>query len=162
MADEVAQFARWLDQQLKDLQEMGGPGDDAQTNALIAAEVVKEVSDRARKIGAGDLAVHRLVGHEGQAYYPVHEAKTVIGKMRAWCRDQQDDPDLLTVEQAAHCMNVDDRTVYALCENKVLKHHRIGNGRGTIRIRRVDLDRYLQRNKVEVRASDVEVDYLSG
>lgn len=81
--------------------------------------------------------------------------------MRAWCQDLLNEPDLLTVKQAAWYLNVGDRTVYSLCADNNLRHYRIGNGRGTIRIRREDLDRYLEQNQVNVRSTeDVETDFL--
>ena len=48
-------------------------------------------------------------------------------------------PELLTVKQAAARLNVSTDTVYQLCEAGKLKHQRVGNGRGTIRILPADL-----------------------
>jgi excisionase family DNA binding protein len=50
----------------------------------------------------------------------------------------------LTVNEAAKLLRVSADSVYALCETGKLKDHRIGNGRGTIRILPADLIR-LQR-----------------
>ena len=68
----------------------------------------------------------------------------------------------LTVRQAARRMNVDDRTVYSLCRSGELAHHRIGNGRGTIRITPDELRRYLDRSRVAFRASETVEDHLFG
>lgn len=45
----------------------------------------------------------------------------------------------LTVKKEAERLSVSSDTIYQLCEASKLKHQRIGNGRGTIRIRPVDL-----------------------
>jgi excisionase family DNA binding protein len=50
----------------------------------------------------------------------------------------------LKVGEAAKMLQVSADAVYSLCETGKLKHHRIGNGRGTIRILPADLIR-LQR-----------------
>ncbi|MCB9950051.1 MAG: helix-turn-helix domain-containing protein [Planctomycetaceae bacterium] len=51
---------------------------------------------------------------------------------------------LLTVEQAATQLQVSRSVVYALVERGKLACHRIGLGRGTIRIAQSDLDTYLE------------------
>jgi len=49
--------------------------------------------------------------------------------------------DLLTVQEAARKAVVSPKTIYALVASGKLRAHRIGNGRGTIRIRATDLER---------------------
>lgn len=51
--------------------------------------------------------------------------------------------DLLTVPQVAARMAVSPSLVYQLIESGKLGHHRIGNGRGTIRVSQNDLEAYL-------------------
>ena len=68
--------------------------------------------------------------------------------------------DCLTVVQAATLAGVGKRTIYKLCEDGRLPHHRVGTGRGTIRVKRDDLDRYLEQNRVEGRSPVPEKDYL--
>jgi len=68
--------------------------------------------------------------------------------------------DCLTVIQAAKAARVGKRTIYKLCEEGRLPHHRVGTGRGTIRIKRHDLDRYLEQNRVECRSPSPAKDYL--
>ena len=46
----------------------------------------------------------------------------------------------LTVKQAARRLNVSPSLVYAMCAAGRLPHHRVGVGRGTIRIDEADLD----------------------
>jgi excisionase family DNA binding protein len=48
----------------------------------------------------------------------------------------------LTVRQAAERLAVSVDSIYAACESGDLRHKRIGNGRGTIRISAADLRRY--------------------
>jgi excisionase family DNA binding protein len=51
--------------------------------------------------------------------------------------------ELLTVAQAAERLGVKAQLVYQLCAAKKLRHARIGNGRGTIKIPAVAIDEYL-------------------
>jgi len=46
----------------------------------------------------------------------------------------------LTVVEAARAMKVSKDAVYDLCDSGKLRHHRIGSGRGTIRIMPRDID----------------------
>ena len=46
----------------------------------------------------------------------------------------------LTVVEAARTMKVSKDAVYDLCDSGKLRHHRIGSGRGTIRIMPNDID----------------------
>ena len=50
---------------------------------------------------------------------------------------------LLTVCEAATLLNVSSSLIYHLIDSRKLACHRIGAGRGTIRIRKEDLDEYL-------------------
>jgi excisionase family DNA binding protein len=47
----------------------------------------------------------------------------------------------LTVRQAAEFLGVSADAIYSLCQSGKLRHHRVGNRRGTIRIQPVDLVR---------------------
>jgi len=69
-------------------------------------------------------------------------------------------PDYLTVSQAAKVAGASKRTIYKLCEEGRLLHHRVGTGRGTIRIKQSDLRRYLEQNRVECRPTSAAKDYL--
>ncbi|RCS42291.1 DNA-binding protein [Bremerella cremea] len=62
----------------------------------------------------------------------------------------------LTVKQAAAYLNVSPKTIYAACESKALRHLRIGEGRGTIRINKADLEDFKRQGQ-----SVVAKDYLS-
>jgi len=51
---------------------------------------------------------------------------------------------MLTVIQVAERLQVSKQTVYTLIQNGRLATHRIGAGRGAIRVSEADLDIYLQ------------------
>lgn len=63
---------------------------------------------------------------------------------------------LLTVKQAAKRLGVSQALVYALCEQKRIRHERHGLGRGTIRIPEDALDEYRKSVTVEPRAVEPE------
>jgi excisionase family DNA binding protein len=46
----------------------------------------------------------------------------------------------LTVKEAAQALNVSPRTVYDLVNENRLRHHRVGTGKGAIRIMRADVE----------------------
>lgn len=51
-------------------------------------------------------------------------------------------PDFLTVGEAAKYLRVSEGAIRELCNSGKLTHHRIGAGRGTIRIQREELKTY--------------------
>jgi excisionase family DNA binding protein len=53
------------------------------------------------------------------------------------------DLELLTVAEAADMLKLSSGAIYALCKSGVLPHHRLGAGRGAIRIDEADLRAYL-------------------
>ena len=55
----------------------------------------------------------------------------------------------MTVKEAAIRLEVHQQTVYQLCRAHLLRHHRVGVGRGSIRIKESDLVAYLERVTVE-------------
>lgn len=55
---------------------------------------------------------------------------------------------LFTVKQVAEILGVSKGCVYALIDAGKLDHHRIGLGRGTIRISDQELDAYLDESRV--------------
>ncbi len=58
-------------------------------------------------------------------------------------RDKPADVNLLTVKDVAERLNVSPSLVYQLVESGKLPVHRIGTGRGTIRVSQSDLESYL-------------------
>jgi len=57
--------------------------------------------------------------------------------------------DLITVEQAAKLLTVSRQTVYTLLNTGRIAYHRLGFGRGSIRLRRADLDEFIDDRRVE-------------
>lgn len=53
------------------------------------------------------------------------------------------------VAEVARLLKCSPALVYVLCEKGKLNHHRIGVGRGTIRITEGDLEAFLQATRVE-------------
>lgn len=99
------------------------------------AELLNEASMIARKLGAGHLADTRrgMIAHE--------DLLDVLGRLLAWSKEGDvastaDDGRPLTVKQAAAFLNCSDDLIYDLCSSGQLVHHRIGKGKGTIRIPR--------------------------
>ena len=60
-----------------------------------------------------------------------------------------DEPDYMTVKQAARHINVSPERIYRLCMNRKLSHYRFGEGRGAMRIRRMDLLDSVRRCRIE-------------
>jgi excisionase family DNA binding protein len=57
--------------------------------------------------------------------------------------------DLLTVRDTAVILRVSESLVYSLIARGKIACHRIGNGRGAIRLRRDDLERFINECRVE-------------
>jgi excisionase family DNA binding protein len=55
----------------------------------------------------------------------------------------------LTVKQVAERLQVSQAVVYQLCAGRMIRHHRVGAGRGTIRIREEDLAAFVEGCRVE-------------
>lgn len=55
----------------------------------------------------------------------------------------------LCVRQVAEQLGVAETTVYAMCQQKRLRHFRVGTGRGTIRIREEDLAEFIEGASVQ-------------
>ncbi len=58
-------------------------------------------------------------------------------------------PKLLTVAETADRLRCSRALVYQLCERGRLPHHRLGVGRGTIRVSESDIESYLEQSRVE-------------
>ncbi len=57
--------------------------------------------------------------------------------------------DMLTVAETAERLRCSRALIYQLCERGRLPHHRLGVGRGTIRVLEGDLELFLKQNRVE-------------
>lgn len=56
---------------------------------------------------------------------------------------------MFTVAEIAKRLKCSPALVYALCEAGKLSHHRLGLGRGTIRVAEEDLTAFLQESRVK-------------
>jgi excisionase family DNA binding protein len=55
----------------------------------------------------------------------------------------------MTVAEAARILEVTTGVVYELCSKRLIGHHRVGAGRGQIRLTQADIDEYIARRRVE-------------
>ena len=63
--------------------------------------------------------------------------------------DASTSDELMTAQEAAARLKCSRALIYALCEKGKLSHHRLGLGRGTIRISTADLAAFLNESRVE-------------
>src|SRR4051794_1296305 len=61
----------------------------------------------------------------------------------------QQETSRMTVAEAATKLEVKTTVIYALCKAKLLGHHRVGLGRGSIRISQADVDIYVRSRRVD-------------
>lgn len=61
----------------------------------------------------------------------------------------------LTIREVAQLLKLSQSSVYQLVEAGRLAHHRIGHGRGSIRVSERDLLAYLERCRQEIREKPV-------
>ena len=64
---------------------------------------------------------------------------------------------MLTVQQVSEQLNVSDSLIYSLVEAGKIISHKIGLGRGTIRVRPEDLETYLESCRHEVQEKSKKV-----
>jgi excisionase family DNA binding protein len=140
------QYRKWLRQELKALQappEPDGPFYEG------LRSIVSEAGRRAAEAGLPDaVAACTAVRRGGVTADIVLE---ILAACLAACPEPDAKPPAadasLTVKQAAERFNIPARTLYAMVESGTLKHARLGQGRGTIRIKPVDLSRLLEGQK---------------
>jgi excisionase family DNA binding protein len=65
--------------------------------------------------------------------------------------------ELLTVQDVATTLKVSQSLVYGLIASGKIACHRIGNGRGAIRVRKDDLERFIDHCRVEYEVPTVRV-----
>ncbi len=80
---------------------------------------------------------------------PVLSVTNEILTLELIMNDHTSEPPLLTVKQAAKRLAVSEKTIYAQCQSGELACHRIGLGRGTIRLSEAQLADYLANRKPE-------------
>jgi excisionase family DNA binding protein len=62
-----------------------------------------------------------------------------------------DEPEFLTVKQAARHLNISPGCIYRLCSTGKLPHYKFGDGQGAVRIARGDLLEFVRGCRVEKR-----------
>lgn len=146
------QFRKWLINELKRLGERNAEAeldfsggvlvDDIPPEAVIVADVSEsdfgdaaETVRRAREIA---LQVHLPSAYEvaSELEVPVLALNTARMMLAEMLQAIPEPPpsEWLSVKQAAKVLNVSETTIRNLCRTDQLRHERIGNGRGTIRI----------------------------
>jgi excisionase family DNA binding protein len=69
--------------------------------------------------------------------------------------DMPEQPEFLTVKQAARYLSISPSCVYRLCATNKLTHYKFVEGRGAVRIRREDLLDFVQRCRIEKQEYEV-------
>lgn len=72
------------------------------------------------------------------------------------------EPEFLTVKQAAKYLNVSQGCIYRLCTTNKLSHYKFGDGRGALRIKRSDLLEFVQRCRIEQREVNGKIEARPG
>jgi len=125
------QFRKWLQAEIRQLSD---PEPDL-NQCEDAADTVRQAGRVAALLGYPALAQRCAITTRALAL-PV--ARVVLAECVAAVDSCSD---MLTVQDAAQRLNVSPKTIYALVASGKLPCQRIGNGRGTIRLRPADLDR---------------------
>ena len=159
----LTEFKQWCQDSIAALEDLLDGEPTAELKAQAAAIVIR-AKTHAYSITAYDLADVLPARDEKNLVDALLRLRECLEWIESGGPEEEPAPGVpLTVRQVARRLNVDDRTIYSLCSSGALAHHRIGNGRGTIRIMPEDLNRFLERSRVAVRASDaVVVDHLFG
>ena len=155
---DIYKFRKWLDRAYDHVRLFETHPDPSEWHYGEAARVLAEASERCKRLGEPELTVLVRQYPDGSGFCLPDEAMDAIAKMLAWCREHETLPDVMTVQQAAEYVSVSEKTIHALCDDRSLPHQRFGKGRGTIRIKRSDLDKFTRQNRVQVASPK---DYLS-
>ncbi len=149
----------WLKKLIVRLEDLRRHPDPDLDDLEWCAEVVRDAADKAAQ--AGHLAFYDE--HKYVQICSPRDAVAVLSSLLATLQPVAGKPAdaPLTVAEAAERYGIAKRTVYALCEDGQLAHHRVGTGRGTIRIKPADFDRYLSQCRVDLH-SDKPEDFLFG
>ncbi len=159
----LTEFRQWCQDSIAALEDLLDGELTAELKAQ-AASIVIRAKTHAYSITAYDLADVLPARDEKNLIDALLRLRECLAWIESGGPDKEPAPGVpLTVRQAARQLNVDDRTIYSLCSSGAIAHHRIGNGRGTIRIAPDDLNRFLDSSRVAVRASETAVvDHLFG
>ena len=146
-----------LKEAAKQLDELGHPESDVQTDAMHAASIVKRASELARKYGyrSGKLPFEN---YEGQTCMSIQDAKSVIGGLQVWCDEQeeqqiQSNDGWMTIDHAAKYLRISVSSLRkivarARCQKHPdIKFRQVKRG-ARLMFRREWLDDYLRRDQV--------------
>jgi excisionase family DNA binding protein len=136
------EIRRWL---MRKSEQLKAAGEHPEPDAVLF-EDAGEIVDQAKQLA--------LDHHFPEAYKVASDVRSgpmAIGLARSvlsvMLRALPKGDDVLTVADVAAELSVDQKTIYALCNSGKLTHVRIGEGRGTIRITRADLERFLEESR---------------
>lgn len=137
---DLTSFREWIRRSIDELT----PAIDSDPSSELLANVARLI--RRAKRHAYTLGLYELAN-----LLPERETKTPLdGLLRLrecsqWRGALPADGRALTVRQAATALGISERLARDLIERGQLGHHRVGNGRGRIRIRPSDLSEYQSR-----------------
>lgn len=146
--DSLPSFRQWVRRAAEEISpriEANSLGEfDLELHALIAG-VIRRAKAHAYRLGLYDLA-DRL---------PERKYKTCLDgllRLRECAEWRQvppaaSDGQAMTVRQAAVALGISERLARDLIANGELPHHRVGSGRGRVRIRARDLEAYQNRRQ---------------
>jgi len=133
-------FQTWLKATIAELNRLDADPVD------LPYHVFEEAADAVRQAGrqAALLGIASRCGDCDTPALALTTARDALAEVLAAVgsnRHSSGKSELLTVQEAATKASVSPKTIYALVASGKLRCQRIGNGRGTIRIRPTDLDR---------------------
>lgn len=146
-------FRRWLQRALSELQAIAAHPERDLGDFDYARRIVRLAREHAIALRLPEAFQRCRVSRPS----PDDAIAVVLGCLAALPRDDSAD---LTVAQAAERLNVAAKTVYDLCGSGKLAHHRIGAGRGTIRIKPGDLEEYRREASASRRSETGGLKYL--
>ncbi len=132
-----------LKKELLDLQRHPEPDQGTFESCGI---IVREAAEEAAQHGRIDLYEQ----YKNVRHCSPRDGLAFLAHIEYEIKPKPGSSELLTVAEAAELSGIPSRTLYSLCKDGQLAHHRIGSGRGTIRIKRADLDRHLRQSRVEL------------
>ena len=158
-------FRQWL---LDRMTELDGTLNAIELNpegvAEKSARIVQDVADRMARLGHAALfeASEPLNGYADPRAAKAYLSRCLAALHPTGDTDAKPSDAPLTVAEASVRYSIPERTIYALCKDGQLAHHRVGTGGGRIMIKPADLDRHLHQTRVEPRSADSVEDLIFG
>jgi excisionase family DNA binding protein len=122
-----------------------------------ASEAVATATKKAALLGLPELV---RSGQQLDAANQPGDALPFLASCIAACLEQAGDDRPLTVAEAAAEAGIGLRTMYGLCERGEIDHHRIGAGRGTIRVNKKALAALQRQGSVNAKGSRTTLEQL--